>query len=370
MDRRDEQLIAAAEAVRTWVHAQRATWTDGYPRVFADAGAQVLSLSAPSLTLAPPAMVDADMPSESSIDSRERTAAPIEQLRAGTLRVASLVTQSGLRIRQNWRTAAMAVVVLAAAWAIPTYWSDMKALLTTNVAAGRRVVASRRQALTELANRDASTSAAPAPTDGKSGTLQVESTPAGATVLVDGRDRGVTPLTIEGLSLGSHKVVLRAAEGLLQRTISIKPGATVQLNEAIFSGWLHVSSPIEIKMSEGSRTINLDDRNQALLAPGPHEVSFENRALGIHVVKHVEVRPGETTSISFEPPVSHLSVTTSEGATVAIDGEPAGDAPLVDYPVKIGTRDLTVTSASGEVRRQTITVTVEPARIEVDFSKR
>ena len=69
MDRREAQLIAAAEAVRTWVHAQRATWTDGYPRVFADPGAQVLALNAPSLTLAPRVMVDVVMPSEPSIPS-------------------------------------------------------------------------------------------------------------------------------------------------------------------------------------------------------------------------------------------------------------------------------------------------------------
>jgi hypothetical protein len=107
-----------------------------------------------------------------------------------------------------------------------------------------------------------------------------------------------------------------------------------------------------------------------LLAAGLHNVRFENRALGVYDMRRIEVRPGETTSFSYEPPPAHLSVTASEGATVAVDGDILGQTPLVDYPVKIGTRDLTITSASGEVRHQTITATVRPVHVNVDFSKR
>jgi len=116
--------------------------------------------------------------------------------------------------------------------------------------------------------------------------------------------------------------------------------------------------------------IRLDDSNQVLLAPGSHQVRFENRALGFVEVRRVHVEPGGTASIAFDPPPSLLSVTTTEPAAVTIDGEAVGEAPLADYPVKIGTRDLTVTSASGEVRRQTITMTVQPVHVDVDFAKR
>jgi hypothetical protein len=54
---------------------------------------------------------------------------------------------------------------------------------------------------------------------------------------------------------------------------------------------------------------------------------------------------------------------------VSIDGQPAGDTPLTDFAVAVGTRDVTVTSASGVVRHQTITVKVQSSTVDIDFSK-
>jgi hypothetical protein len=202
-----------------------------------------------------------------------------------------------------------------------------------------------------------------------SGRLQVESSPIGAHVLIDGKDRGVTPLTVDGLAVGAHKVVVRGDDGSVQRTVSIASGDTVQLSESIYSGWLHVSAPFEVQISEGRKSITLDDSNQVLLAPGPHDVRFENRTLGLREVRHLDIRPGETTAISLGTPVSHLTVTSSEPATVTIDGQQAGETPLTDFAVAVGTRDVTITSASGAVRHQTLTVKVEPSHLDVDFSK-
>jgi hypothetical protein len=45
------------------------------------------------------------------------------------------------------------------------------------------------------------------------GSLRVTSTPVGAEVLVDGKPRGVTPLTLTDLSLGHHEVELKGEGG-------------------------------------------------------------------------------------------------------------------------------------------------------------
>jgi hypothetical protein len=370
MDRRQEQLIAAAEAVRMWVHAQRATWSAGYPRAFPDSGPQFATVGVLARAASPSVIVEGVARPSPSVG--ERAGVALQWLRAWSGHVATPISRVAAVLRQSWRVATVVGVVLLAAWTVRTYWSGMTATVTADLAAGRRAVNTQRQALTERANAEVAkvTAARPTvPTTAKR-RLQVESNPTSAHVLIDGRDRGLTPLTLDDLPVGSHKVVIRAPEGSVQRTISIAPTGTIQLNEAIFSGWLRVSSPIDLQISEARRAISLDDSNQVLIAPGPHEIRLENRALGLHEVRRIDVRPGETTSISLEPPPSHVSVTAADAATVAIDGEPVGQTPLVDYPVAIGTRDLTVTSASGEVRRRTITVTVQPVRIEVDFSKR
>ena len=43
--------------------------------------------------------------------------------------------------------------------------------------------------------------------------------------------------------------------------------------------------------------------------------------------------------------------------------------PLADQPVSLGTHNVVVKTATGETRRFGTTVTAEPVRIEVDFSK-
>jgi hypothetical protein len=201
------------------------------------------------------------------------------------------------------------------------------------------------------------------------GRLSVESSPTGAHVSIDGKDRGATPLTVHGLELGSHKLIVRADDGSVQRTVDITSAETVHVIEPIYSGWLHVAAPFEMQISEGQNSIRLDDSNQVLLAPGPHDIRFENRSLGLREVRHVEIRPGETTAVTVGTPTSALTVTASEPATVLIDGKQAGETPLTNYAVPIGTRDVTVTSASGVVRHQTITMKVEPATLDIDFSK-
>lgn len=202
----------------------------------------------------------------------------------------------------------------------------------------------------------------------KNGRLEVESTPAGARVLVDGRERGVTPLTIDDLPAGEHTLALQSTEGTVQRRVTVAEEKTTQVAEAIFSGFLHVSSAIELEISEGPRSIRLNDRNQVLLGPGTHQIRFANRALGFSEVRNVEITPGDVTAVSIELPTTRLSVTANVPGEVFIDGERVGETPLVDVPVRLGTRDIVVKSAEGE-RRITQTLTTAPAHVQFDFSQ-
>jgi hypothetical protein len=62
-------------------------------------------------------------------------------------------------------------------------------------------------------------------------------------------------------------------------------------------------------------------------------------------------------------------VTASEPAEVLVDGVRAGDAPLADFPVDVGTREIVVRRAAGGERRVTVTITVKPYTLNVDFSR-
>jgi hypothetical protein len=197
----------------------------------------------------------------------------------------------------------------------------------------------------------------------------VRSNPPGAMVLVDGRARGVAPLTIDDVAAGSHTVVLESSKGSVQRSVRVAADSTTEIDERIYPGWLHLTSSIELEISEAARGIRLDGENTVLLPPGAHNLRLENRELGYSETRQVVVNPGETTAISIVPRAPALTVTATLPAEVFVDGERAGETPLNDHVVNLGTREITIRTQAGIERRVTIRVGTQPTRIDVDFSK-
>jgi len=200
------------------------------------------------------------------------------------------------------------------------------------------------------------------------GRLQVNSEPAGAHVLVDNIPRGVTPLTLDDVTLGTHTVVLQSGTGSVKRSVTVKSDEAATLNENIYAGWMKVLAPFDITIAEGSKLLRLDDRDQVMLSAGPHDIRFENRAFGFTETRHIEVQPGVTLPLSIAAPYTTLTLTTSAPAELLIDGVNVGKTPLIEYPVQIGTRDVQVKSAAGD-KRLSVAATVKPVVVEVDLSK-
>jgi PEGA domain len=202
-----------------------------------------------------------------------------------------------------------------------------------------------------------------------SGALHVTSTPSGAQVLVDGKARGATPLMLTDLIAGRHTVELKSDAGTVERTVSVDADKTAEVTESIFSGWLAVYSPFDLVITEGGRPLRLDDRHQVLLAPGQHELRLVNQVLGYDAVRQVSLKPGEMTSLSVTPPPSTLTVTATEAAEVWLDGARVGDAPVYRWPVELGSHEIVIKRAAGGDRRYTVTMTVKPFTLNVDFTK-
>ena len=201
------------------------------------------------------------------------------------------------------------------------------------------------------------------------GVLQLTSNPSGAKVIVDGRPRGVTPLTLRDLVVGQHTVVFDSSQGTVKRQITVSEGKTETLAESIFSGWLTVTAPIEVTLSEGARPLQLDSSNRVFLRPGVHEITAQNKELGFSLTQTIEILPGLTANLDISTQDSTISVNGPSGATVYIDGERAGEIPLVNHQVKIGSRDIRVVDRSGAAYHITVNVTKSPAQVNVDFSK-
>jgi hypothetical protein len=166
----------------------------------------------------------------------------------------------------------------------------------------------------------------------RTGRLVVTSPSSVAQVFVDGKPRGVTPLTLDGLMAGKHTVMLQNQNGSVEQTVTVGGSETAQLDQTIFPGWVSIVAPVELIISEGTRSLRLDDRSQVMLPPGPHELLLANRALG-YGTRHVDVRPGETTR-SIAPPSSKATFTATAPAEVWLDGKSVGQTPLIDLPVR------------------------------------
>jgi archaellum component FlaG (FlaF/FlaG flagellin family) len=201
------------------------------------------------------------------------------------------------------------------------------------------------------------------------GGLSVNSTPTGAQVLVNGKARGVTPLTLADLPAGRYTIDLKSSAGTVQRTVTVAADKTAEVDEMIFSGWLAVYSPFDLVITDGARVLRLDDRNQIMLPPGRHELRLVNRTFGYEAVRQVELKPGELVTLSVTPPPSTMTVTATEAAEVWLDGARVGETPLNAVAVELGTHEIVVKRAAGGERRFTVAVTVTPLILNVDFSR-
>jgi hypothetical protein len=186
-------------------------------------------------------------------------------------------------------------------------------------------------------------------------------------VILDGKARGTTPLTLADLSVGSHEVSLESSAGTIQRSVTVAANQTAEIDESIFSGWVAVYAPFEVVISENGRVLRADERNQFLLPPGIHQVRLTNKRLAYDSVQRVEVKPGETVALRLTPSPSTLSVTASEAAEVWLDGSRVGETPLNALPVPLGSHDLVVKRVAGGERRFPITIGANPFTLHVDF---
>ena len=349
-------MIAAAEAAASWARARRAAWTarpvdaaspaPAAPRDVAPAAPQAVVppplVAAPKIVLAPPAIeIKPAHPRASApapfVAPETHGHEPDAAESARSFGAVKLLVGAGV-----------AAAVIGGAYVV---WPSLSKATSTGTAvvepsAGKRPPAAGKKGI---------------------GGLRVTTTPSAAQVVVDGKARGVSPITLADLSAGSHEVELKSAAGTVRRTVTIAANETAALDESIFAGWVTVLSPFEVVVAEGGRVLRSDERSQFMLAPGTHELRLSNRALGFQLARKVEVKPGEGATVRVTPSPSTLIVTANEAAQVWVDGSRVGETPLSGAPVQLGTHDILVKSTTGSERRYTVTIGVNPYTLNVAF---
>jgi hypothetical protein len=341
-------LISAAHAAASWARARRAQWTSA------------LETTLTPVEAAPAAEIALDRDPAPVPPAVEYLPEPIAPAPAPVFRTPDVNTAASVTTRTLELAAPLVPWLIRGAIAA--------AVLTAAVVGGRYVwsilpsfpAASTTAKVDPKPAKAASTGSGP-------GTLHVTTTPPGAQVRVDGKPRGVTPLTLADLSVGHHEVVLKGEGGTLQRTVTIAANQTATIDEGIFSGFVTVYTPFDVTITEGGRVLTADDRHQIMLPAGTHELRMTNRALAYEATRKVDIKPGEATNLQLTPGPSSITVTATSAAEVWLDGTRLGDTPLNGAPVPLGEHEIVVRRSSGGERRFTVTVGAKPFTLNVEF---
>jgi hypothetical protein len=257
-----------------------------------------------------------------------------------------------------WRLAAAAAVAIVAVigvgrWYIPGH--DTPAAETT----------------------DSATTPAPAPAAAatkkveatKPGSLAVTTQPAGAHVMLDGKDVGESPILLDNVAAGKHTLTFITASGTVKKSIRMESGKPLSIEVPIYSGWIAVFSPVTLDIAENGKPIGTTEQGRLMLSPGRHVLTFSNHEMGYKTTQSVDIEPGEERSVSLVP-TGELGVNATPWAEVWLDGKKLGDTPLAGQRVPLGTHEVVFKNPQYPERRVTVTVTAAaPVTASVDFSK-
>jgi serine/threonine protein kinase len=210
------------------------------------------------------------------------------------------------------------------------------------------------------------------------GQLTIRTDPPGARVTIDGVANGVSPVTIEGLIPGAHKVALANDVSTVEQEVTIEAGATAALVVPMtapqgvpVSGWIAVTSPAEVQVFENAQMLGTSATDRIMVSAGKHDFVIVNEAFAYRTVRTVVVTPGKVSPIRIEWPNGSMALNAQPWAEVWVDGERVGETPIGNHTVPIGNHEVIFRHPQfGEqVVRTTVTATA-PARVSVDMRKR
>lgn len=201
------------------------------------------------------------------------------------------------------------------------------------------------------------------------GTVVLTTEPAGAHVLLDGKEVGDSPLTLENVPAGKHALTFVTASASVKKIVRVESGKTVSLDVAVFSGWIAVFSPVPLDIAENGRAIGSSEQGRLMLSPGRHQLTLSNTELGYSTVQTVDIEPGEERPVSVQP-TGELSANAVPWAEVWMNGKKIGETPVARLVVPLGTYEVVFKNPQFPDRRVTVTVTGNaPVNTSVDFSK-
>lgn len=204
------------------------------------------------------------------------------------------------------------------------------------------------------------------------GKLNVITQPAGARVLIDGVQSGHTPLRLDSIAPGRHTVTTIIGNTSTKRTVRVEAGKTVVVDippaTPALTGWVTIQSPVRLEVRDAGRQVGTSDQQRILLGPGRHSLTLTNRAVAYSSAHTVEVTAGQEAVLKVSP-TGRVNLNAQPWAEVWIDGARAGETPLANLQVPLGSRQFVFRHPQYGERKLTATVSMTPIALTVDFTK-
>jgi PEGA domain len=197
-------------------------------------------------------------------------------------------------------------------------------------------------------------------------------------VTVDGVPHGRSPMLVADLSAGDHLVVVASDFGSVKQSVTIEPGATASLMVPLsapegtpVSGWISVTASIDLQVFEHERLLGTSQSDRIMVAAGRHDLDLVNDTLGYRASRTVVVAVGKVMPIKVDIPKGTIALNAIPWADVWIDGESAGQTPIGNLSLSIGTHDIVFRHPDlGEQHHTALVTLKEPTRLSVDLRKK
>jgi hypothetical protein len=214
------------------------------------------------------------------------------------------------------------------------------------------------------------------------GRLAITSTPAGATILVDGQPKGVAPTELADVAAGEHELMLELNGMRVRQPVTVAGGTTTTVTVPMTgpgampvpplpptTGSLTVTVPFEMQVFEGERLLGATG-SRLILAPGPHDLQIVSETLAFKTALHAEIFAGKVTRLPVTLPKGVIHLNAAPWAEVWIDGEKVGETPLGNLPIAIGPHEIVFKHPEFGEQHHAATVTAAaPVRLSVDLTK-
>jgi hypothetical protein len=212
--------------------------------------------------------------------------------------------------------------------------------------------------------------------------LLVSTPTPGAMVYIDGRRYGSSPVTVTGVTTGTHHVRVEAGSAFAEQDVAINAGSTTLLMTPLrpasdrfasgrpSSGWIAVSVPAEVQILERGKSIGTSLDGPLALSAGVHRLELRSDELGYREEVQVTIPAGDIARLRPVFPDGVLQVNAQPWASVWVDGKAVGDTPLGNLRVALGPHQVRFRHPElGEQVRNVIVTAKDAARVSVDLRR-